>query len=202
MTVTPVADPTVGNLATPINSSSFSKAFLNALPAYRPSLSPNRRGLEVGMAHGFFLYGPFALTGPLRLTEYASTAGLLATLMDLSSEEVQQDRSRFGNVLETFVFGELLKHTTTAEGNYHLMYYRDADKVEVDVVIENAAGQLVGVEVKAAATVKDSDLRGLRKLARIAGDQFKLGVLLYDGTETMPLGDGIWAAPLSSLWGA
>ena len=129
-------------------------------------------------------------------------AGLLATLMDLSSEEVQQDRSRFGNVLETFVFGELLKHTTTAEGDYHLMYYRDADKVEVDVVIENAAGQLVGVEVKAAATVKDSDLRGLRKLARIAGDQFKMGVLLYDGTETMPLGDGIWAVPLSSLWGA
>lgn len=80
MTVTPVADPTVGNLATPINSSSFSKAFLNALPAYRPSLSPNRRGLEVGMAHGFFLYGPFAITGPLRLTEYASTAGLLATI--------------------------------------------------------------------------------------------------------------------------
>ena len=80
MTVTPVADPTVGNLATPINRSSFRKAFLNALPAYRPSLSPNRRGLEVGMAHGFFLYGPFAITGPLRLTEYASTSGLLATI--------------------------------------------------------------------------------------------------------------------------
>ena len=78
MTVTPVADPCVGNLATPVNSSYFSRAFLNALPAYRPSLSPNRRGLEVGMAHGFFLYGPFAITGPLRLTEYASTSGLLA----------------------------------------------------------------------------------------------------------------------------
>ena len=46
MTVTPVADPCVGNLATPVNSSYFTKAFLNALPAYRPSLSPNRRGLE------------------------------------------------------------------------------------------------------------------------------------------------------------
>ena len=33
MTVPPVADPTVGNLATPVNSSYFSKAFLNALPA-------------------------------------------------------------------------------------------------------------------------------------------------------------------------
>ena len=128
-------------------------------------------------------------------------SGLLATLLNLSTEEVQQDRTRFGNALETFVFGELLKHTTTSEGDYSLLYYRDADKYEVDVVIENAVGQLVGVEVKAAATVKQSDLRGLRKLASLAGDQFKMGILLYDGDETMPLGDGIWAAPLSTLWG-
>jgi len=128
-------------------------------------------------------------------------AGLLAMLMNLGIEEVRRDRSRFGQVLETFVFGELLKHTTSAEGNYQLLYYRDADKVEVDIVIENAAGQLVGVEVKASATVKASDVRGLRKLAALAGDQFKMGVLLYDGAETLPLGDGIWAAPLSSLWG-
>lgn len=129
-------------------------------------------------------------------------AGLLAALLELGGEEAQRDRRRFGNVLETFVFGELLKHTTTADGDYRLMYYRDADKVEVDVVIENAAGQLVGVEVKAAATVRESDLRGLKKLAGIAGGQFKMGVLLYDGTETLPLGDDLWAAPLSSLWGA
>ena len=128
-------------------------------------------------------------------------SGLLATLLDMTAEEVQQDRTRFGHVLESFVFGELLKHTTTAEGDYRLMYYRDADKVEVDVVIENAAGKLVGVEVKAAATVKERDLRGLKKLAGLAGNQFKMGVLLYDGTETLPLGDGIWAAPLSTLWG-
>ena len=128
-------------------------------------------------------------------------AGLLAMLINLGIEEVRRDRSRFGQVLETFVFGELLKHTTSAEGDYQLLYYRDADKVEVDIVIENAAGQLVGVEVKASATVKASDLRGLRKLAALAGDQFKMGVLLYDGAETLPLGDGIWAAPLSSLWG-
>jgi predicted AAA+ superfamily ATPase len=104
-------------------------------------------------------------------------------------------------VLETFVYSELLKHITTAEGEYRLLYYRDMDKFEVDVVIENAAGQLVGVEVKASATVKESDLRGLKKLASVAPEQFKLGVLLYDGNETMPLGDGLWAAPLSTLWG-
>jgi len=128
-------------------------------------------------------------------------SGLLATLLDLTAEEVQQDRTRFGKVLETFVFGELLKHTTTADGDYRLLYYRDADKVEVDIVIENAAGNLLCVEVKAAATVKESDLRGLKKLAGIAGDRFRMGVLLYDGSETMPLGKRIWAAPLSTLWG-
>lgn len=128
-------------------------------------------------------------------------SGLRAALLDLSSEEVQQDRTRFGNVLETFVFGEMLKHATTADSDYRLMYYRDADKFEVDVVIESAVGQLVGVEVKASATVKESDLRGLKKLASVAGDKFKMGVLLYDGDETMPVGNRIWAAPLSSLWG-
>ena len=128
-------------------------------------------------------------------------AGLLATLLDLGPAEVQQDHSRFGNVLETFAYGELLKHITTAEDDYRLLYYRDVDMFEVDVVIENAAGQLIGVEIKAAATVKASDLHGLKKLAGVAGDQFKMGVLLYDGTETMPLGDRLWAAPLSTLWG-
>ena len=128
-------------------------------------------------------------------------SGLLAALLDLTAEEVRRNRTRFGNVLESFVFGELLKHLSTVDGDYRLLYYRDADRFEVDVVIENAAGQLVAVEVKAAATVKESDLRGLKKLASLAGSQLKMGVLLYDGTETMPLGNGIWAAPLSSLWG-
>lgn len=127
-------------------------------------------------------------------------SGLLAALLNLTPEALARDRSRFGQVLETFVFGELLKHTTTADNDYRLMYYRDADGAEVDVVIENGAGQLVGVEVKAAATVNSGDVKGLRKLASLVDAQFQMGVVLYDGTETLPLGDRIWAAPLSSLW--
>jgi len=129
-------------------------------------------------------------------------SGLLAMLMDVTVKDVQVDKSHYGHVLESFVFGELLKHSTTADDDYRLLYYRDADKFEVDVVIENTAGQLVGVEVKASATVKERDLRGLKKLANLAGDQFTAGVLLYDGDETMPLASNIWAAPLSTLWGS
>jgi predicted AAA+ superfamily ATPase len=128
-------------------------------------------------------------------------SGLLAALIGLHATPVLQDRTQFGHVLETFVHSELLKHTTTSEGSYDLLYYRDFDKFEVDVVIENAAGRLVGVEVKAAASVTERDLRGLRKLASVAGPLFQMGVVLYDGTDTLPLGDGLWAAPLSTLWG-
>jgi len=128
-------------------------------------------------------------------------SGLLASLLHLTHDEVRIDRTRFGNLLETFVYSELLKLTTTAKQDYQLLYYRDADKVEVDVIIENGLGQLVGVEVKAAATVKERDLRGLKKLATLAGESFQMGVLLYDGDETLPLGQGIWAVPISSLWG-
>jgi uncharacterized protein len=128
-------------------------------------------------------------------------SGLLSTLMDMTPALAVQDRSRFGHVLETFVYAELLKHATSANGDYQLLYYRDHDQFEVDVVIENAAGQLVGVEIKAAASVGINDLRGLKHLASIAGEQFKLGVILYDGTETLPLGERLWAAPISSLWG-
>ena len=129
-------------------------------------------------------------------------SGLLSTLVDLTPAVVHQDRSRFGHVLETFVYAELLKQTTTAEGDYQLLYYRDHDQVEVDVVAENAGGQLIGVEIKSAASVREADLRGLKRLASIAGEKFRMGIVLYDGMETLPLGDRLWAAPISTLWGA
>ena len=127
-------------------------------------------------------------------------SGLLATLINLTRAEVQRDRRRFGGVLETFVYGELLKQGTWANDQYRLLHHRDLDGVEVDIVIENAAGDLVGVEVKASATVTSQDFRGLRKWSAAAGERFKQGLLLYDGLETLPMGPGLWAAPISGLW--
>ena len=128
-------------------------------------------------------------------------SGLLSILLGLSLEETQINRTRFGPVLETFVYGELLKHANTSEQEFRLMYYRDANKLEVDVVIENAQGDLLAIEVKASATVKASDFKGLRKFAELVGPSFKKGVVFYDGDTTMPMGDDLWAVPISSLWG-
>ena len=68
-------DPFVGHLSTPITSSAVTKTILGNLPAYRPGLNPLLRGLEIGLAHGYFLIGPFAKLGPLRNTDVALLAG-------------------------------------------------------------------------------------------------------------------------------
>jgi uncharacterized protein len=129
-------------------------------------------------------------------------SGLLASLLGLTEVKAHEEKILFGSVLETFVYSELLKHATTSAEDYRIMHYRDAEKVEVDFVIENARGQIIGVEVKSSATVKGLDLQGLKKLAGLAGRSFRAGVLLYDGEDTQALGENLWAAPLSSLWGS
>lgn len=78
--VHPANDPQVGNLATPINASGLIKTYINNLPAYRRGLSPQRRGLEVGLAHGYWLVGPFATFNPLRMTDVTYLVGLLSAV--------------------------------------------------------------------------------------------------------------------------
>ena len=129
-------------------------------------------------------------------------SGLLASLLRMTSAEFETNRTRFGQLLETFVYGELLKHSVTADDDYIIMHYRDHEQYEVDFVIENTMGDIIGVEVKAAASVRSTDKRGLKRLASLAADKFKLGVILYDGDQTLPLNDNIWAVPISSLWAA
>jgi len=73
-------DPFVGHLATPITSSAVTRALLKNLPAYRFGLTPLLRGLEIGLAHGYFLIGPFAILGPLRNSDIALFAGFLSTI--------------------------------------------------------------------------------------------------------------------------
>ncbi|MEH2465569.1 photosystem I reaction center protein subunit XI [Nostoc sp.] len=75
-----LGDPQLGNLETPVNASPLSKWFINNLPAYRQGISPGRRAVEVGMAHGYWIFGPFAKLGPLRDTSDANLAGLLAAI--------------------------------------------------------------------------------------------------------------------------
>jgi photosystem I subunit 11 len=70
-------DPFVAGFETPVTSSPLIAWYLSNLPAYRTAVSPLLRGVEVGLAHGYLLVGPFVVTGPLRNTELRAEAGAL-----------------------------------------------------------------------------------------------------------------------------
>jgi predicted AAA+ superfamily ATPase len=127
--------------------------------------------------------------------------GLLAALRDLSPDRLRFERTLLGVPLETFVYSELLKLASWAGDRLEFSHFRDKEKNEVDIVVEDRRGRVVGVEVKAAATVTRSDFGGLRKLADACGDRFVAGFVLYDHDTVVPFGDRLFAVPLSSLWG-
>jgi uncharacterized protein len=132
---------------------------------------------------------------------YFLDSGLLATLLGVTEERVRKDRAVFGRLLETFVFSEILKQISWMQTDCVVYHYRDKDQDEVDIVVEDGSGALVGIEVKASATVTSGDFRGLRKLAAATGKDFKLGLVLYDGEQCVPFGNRLFAAPLSHVWG-
>lgn len=127
-------------------------------------------------------------------------SGLLAALRGYSTARLRSDRGLLGSLLESFVFSELLKAAAWSKEQVSIFHYRDKDQLEVDFVLENPAGQIVGVEVKAAASVSQRDFGGLQRIAVAAGSAFVQGILLYHGTQTLQFGRNIRATPLSTLW--
>jgi uncharacterized protein len=105
-----------------------------------------------------------------------------------------------GALLENFVLGELARQLTWSEVVASLHHYRDRDQYEVDAVLEDNTGRVVGVEVKAAETVRAEDFRGLRLLQRKLGDRFHAGFVLYTGEHSLSFGDGMTCLPMSALW--
>ncbi|WP_419940185.1 ATP-binding protein [Candidatus Palauibacter sp.] len=127
-------------------------------------------------------------------------SGLLASWSRLSPEKLRRDRTRFGPLLETFVVGELLKLESWADDPYTFSHFRDKEGHEVDVVLEDGGGRVVGIEVKASATVSRRDFAGLERLKAACGDRFAQGLVLHDHDRTTPFGSRLAAAPVSTLW--
>ncbi len=127
-------------------------------------------------------------------------SGLLTTLRGYTAARLRTERELLGPLLEGFIFSELLKLSSLAEERVSLFHFRDRDQNEVDFVLENAQGQIVGIEVKAAASVTRRDFSGLDRLASIAGKSFVQGIVLYDGERPLSFADNLRAAPFASMW--
>jgi hypothetical protein len=124
----------------------------------------------------------------------------ICALLGIDSSGLWEDRTAFGQMLETFVYQELRRHASWHDGDIRFSHFRDKDGAEVDLVLERGSGQVAGAEVKASATVTTADFRGLRKLKEAAGRKFTTGVVLYDGEASVGFGEGLYAVPIRTLW--
>ena len=126
--------------------------------------------------------------------------GLLAALRDANAAQLQKDRTAYGPLLENFVVSEVLKHVTWSDRRLRISHFRTKEQDEVDLVIEDRGGRVIGIEVKASATVRPHDLRGLRQLQDAVGDKFVQGLVLHDHDRITPFDAKLHAGPVSLLW--
>lgn len=126
--------------------------------------------------------------------------GLLGNLLVMNVKRLSTDPLALGQMLENFVVMELRKQATWSRTRAHLFHFRDPKNHEVDIVLENKAGEIVGIEVKATASPNQGDFAGLIKLREIAGRRFKCGILLHSGTTATHFAQGNYALPIQSLW--
>jgi len=141
--------------------------------------------------------GPRLVKAPKVLV---ADTGLAAYLLNLTVRRVAEDPTVFGSLLENFVAVELLKQAAWSHARIELFHLRAHTGREVDLVLEDAEGRVVGVEVKAAATVRSDDTIGLRWLAQERPRQFHRGIVLYLGDAVIPFGERLHAVPLAALW--
>jgi uncharacterized protein len=127
-------------------------------------------------------------------------SGVACHLLGQDATRLAEPSGAAGTMVENFVLMELARQLTWSEERVRLYHYRTKDGVEVDVVLETPDGRVVGVEVKAGATVRSEDLVGLRHLAARAGSRFVAGFILYTGQQTLPYGQRLRALPLDALW--
>lgn len=112
--------------------------------------------------------------------------GLACHLLGITTARQLSTSAQFGNLLESFIVMECFKHMGWADEEVGLYHFRDTRKNEVDIVLERSGGKLIGIEVKASASVGEADFKGLAQLAEFVGDRLESGLVFYSGERVLP----------------
>ncbi|HUT58236.1 MAG TPA: ATP-binding protein [Phycisphaerae bacterium] len=131
---------------------------------------------------------------------YLNDTGLAASLLGCGSRRALEASGLIGPLVENFVVMELRKQAAWSKSQPGLFHFRTLPGQEVDIVLESPSGSVVGIEVKASASVRAADAKGLHALADAAGPRFVRGIVLYSGDEVVPFGKRLHAVPYGALW--
>lgn len=129
--------------------------------------------------------------------------GLASHLLHVDKENLFLHKDdHYGNLIENYVYSELLKEASYSDNSIDIYHFRDLRKKEVDFVLKNRNGKIIGVEVKARASIKQSDLKGMIELAKESKERFDKGIIFYGGDDVMPISAGgflFYCVPLGVL---
>jgi len=129
--------------------------------------------------------------------------GLACYLLGLKETEQLLRSPFFGGLLENLIVMDLYKNSIFSEEEVKIYHYRDNQKKEVDIVLEEPNGLITGIEIKASKSFSQSDFKGLISLAKYSKNKFKQGYLIYTGEHKLPVRIDdyqFWAIPFSMVY--
>jgi predicted AAA+ superfamily ATPase len=114
-------------------------------------------------------------------------SGLASHLLNVDVKSSMEGNNTYlGNLVETFVYSELIKHQSYADTDVEIYHFRDTHQQEVDFVLESSSGDIVALEIKSGSTIKSEHFKGLLALAKTVNSKSFKGILLYGGDEIFP----------------
>jgi predicted AAA+ superfamily ATPase len=158
--------------------------------------------LEV--TYQIFLLRPYYTHAGKRLIKtpkiYFSDTGMASHLMGADHWPVLERQGNSGTMVETWVASELIKLMSASGDRLQLYFWRTQGGQEVDFLIE-WGGELVGIEVKWNHRIDESDVIHLKRCADDLKNKLHFSVILYRGTEIVPLSPKIVAIPFPIFFG-
>ncbi len=129
---------------------------------------------------------------------FSIDTGVLCHLLQISSKQDLEKSPLKGEILETFIFGELLKANSYAQNRINLYYYRTSDKKEIDFILEYS-NKIIALEIKSSKSVKKDDFKHIYKLKEEISKDFDKGIVLYMGDRFLQIDEDMYAVPIGFL---
>ena len=130
---------------------------------------------------------------------YFLDTGFACWLLGWNTPEQLTGGAMWGHIFESFVFCEILKsYYNDGIVRPPLYYYRDTDKNEIDLIIEDG-DYLYPVEIKTTSDPKHFMVKSFRILDNVHSKKAGTGAVICMTKERLPLTDAVWMLPAQMI---
>ena len=137
---------------------------------------------------------------------YMTDSGLMAHLLGIRNREqilngLGASQKYWGALVETWVYNQIASEIDLHR-DWTLYHWRNAENQEIDFLIENGNGTMLGIEVKASETIHSDDFKHFEGFQEMHPGVDFAGVVLYAGNDVIRKNEKLCAIPMSCMWSA